>query len=93
MCSSDLVSVLEKTLAAHGFRVRSAPSPWQLTDADSAMLTLLGDGVATAVAETGLMVAGDIAAWKAFHMPEGRWRGVDWTVGHADMLAVPPGSL
>ena len=44
-----------------------------------------------AVAETGLVSAEDIAAWIRFHMPDGRWRGVRWTVGHADLLAVAPG--
>jgi hypothetical protein len=51
---------------------------------------MLGDGVTAAVAETGLVSPRDIDAWKRFHMPDGLWRGVIWTVGHADLLAFPP---
>jgi hypothetical protein len=86
----DAIHFLNKAFAARGYRVRTAPSPWVLGDDDAEMLTMLGDGVAAAVAETGLVSAGDIEAWKRFHMPDGRWRGVRWTVGHADFLAVPP---
>jgi hypothetical protein len=43
-----------------------------------------------AVAETGLVSPDEIERWRSFHMPDGVWRGVMWTVGHADVLAVPP---
>jgi hypothetical protein len=86
----DAVYALKDAFAARGYRVRVAPSPWTLDDSDAAMLTVLGEGVAVAVAETGLVSAGDIEEWKRFHMPDGVWRGVKWTVGHADLLAVPP---
>jgi hypothetical protein len=84
------IRFLEEAFAARGYRVSVAPSPWTLDDADSPMLTLLGEGVARAVAETGLVLAEDIVEWRRFHMPDGRWRGVKWTVGHADLFAVPP---
>jgi hypothetical protein len=54
---------------------------------------MLGEGVAHAVAETGLISAEDIAEWMRFRMVDGRWRGVRWTVGHADLLAAPHGEL
>ena len=85
----DAVHVLKEAFAARGYRVRVAPSPWTLGDADAAMLTMLGEGVASAVTETGLVAAADIESWRRFHMPDGVWRGVTWTVGHADLLAVP----
>jgi hypothetical protein len=86
----DAINVLQKAFIARGYQVRVAPSPWTLTDADTAMLTMLGEGVVAAVAETGLMSEADIETWRHFHMPDGVWRAVTWTVGHADLLAVPP---
>ena len=85
----DAVKALQKAFTARGFSVRIAASPWRLDDSDAAMLTMLGNGVVTAVRETGRVSAKEIAAWQRFHMPDGRWRGVAWTVGHADLLAVP----
>jgi hypothetical protein len=85
----DAVSALQQAFTARGYAVRVAPSPWRLDDSDAAMLTMLGDGVVAAVAETGQLSAEEIAAWQRFHMPNGRWRGVTWTVGHTDLLAVP----
>lgn len=85
----DAVEALRKALTARGFAVHIAPSPWRLTDADSAMLTMLGEGIAAAASETNLLSQQDIATWKRFHMPDGRWQDVAWTVGHADLLAVP----
>lgn len=86
----DAINVLREAFTARGYRVRMAASPWILGEADAAMLTMLGEGVVAAVAETGLVSAADIEAWRRFHMPEGVWRGVTWTVGHADLLALPP---
>jgi len=86
----DAVATLTNAFTARGYRVRVAPSPWTLNDADAAMLTMLGKGVIAAVAETGLVSSDDIERWRSFHMPDGVWRGVTWTVGHADVLAAPP---
>ena len=67
------------------FRGAPMPAGWP---ADFVIITAWNPwGAAVAVAETGLVPADDIAAWKTFHMPEGRWCGVNWTVGHADLLA------
>lgn len=85
----DAVDVLRKAFESRRFDVRTGPSPWVLDDVDTAMLTMLGDGVVRAVAETGLLTADDLSEWRRVHMPDGRWRGVRWTVGHADFLAVP----
>jgi hypothetical protein len=85
----DAIEALQKAFAARNYSLRVMPSPWRLDDRDSAMLTMLGEGVAAAVTETGQVPTEDIAAWRHFHMPEGHWRGVAWTVGHADILAVP----
>ncbi|MGE5539373.1 MAG: class I SAM-dependent methyltransferase [Gemmatimonas sp.] len=85
----DAVRVMRQAFASRRFDVRTAPSPWVLDDADSAMLTMLGDGVVRAVRETALMTSDQLREWRAAHMPDGRWRGVRWTVGHVDLLAVP----
>jgi hypothetical protein len=85
----DAVAVLKGAFATRGYRVRVAASPWTLDDADAAMLTMLGKGMIAAVAETGLVSPDEIERWRSFHMPDGVWRGVMWTVGHADVLAVP----
>jgi hypothetical protein len=85
----DAIKALQKAFAARGFSVHIAPSPWRLDDNDAAMLTMLGEGVVAAVKETGRISSDDLADWQRFHMPDGRWRGVAWTVGHADLLAVP----
>ena len=86
------ISVLQKAFTSRGYDVRVAPSPWHLDEKDADMLTMLGDGVANAVAETGLVTPNDIAVWKEFHMPGGKWNDVRWTVGHSDILAVPRSS-
>jgi hypothetical protein len=83
------VSILREAFKARKFDVRTASSPWRLDANDAAILTMLGDGVASAVAETGLVSPADIAAWKDFHMPGSRWHDIAWIVGHTDMLAVP----
>jgi hypothetical protein len=88
----EAISVLQKAFATRGYDVRVAPSPWHLDRSDAEMLTILGDGVAIAVAETGLVAPSDIAVWKEFHMPGGKWRDVRWSVGHSDILAVPKSS-
>jgi hypothetical protein len=85
----DAIDILHQALASRRFDVRRAPSPWVLSDADSAMLTMLGDGVMQAVRETALLTADELREWRHAHMPGGRWRGVRWTVGHVDLLAVP----
>jgi SAM-dependent methyltransferase len=85
----EAIGIMHQAFASQRFDVRTAPSPWVLDDRDSAMLTMLGDGVIQAVRETGLVTAEELRDWRHAHMPDGRWRGVRWTVGHVDLLAVP----
>lgn len=85
----DAISIMRQAFASRRFDVRTAPSPWVLDDADSAMLTMLGDGVIQAVRETGFLSADELREWRHAHMPDGHWHGVRWTVGHVDFLAVP----
>jgi hypothetical protein len=85
----DAVDIMHRAFASRRFDVHIAPSPWILGDDDSAMLTMLGDGVIQAVRETGLVTTDELREWRRFHMPDNRWRGVRWTVGHVDLLAVP----
>jgi hypothetical protein len=86
---ADAVGIMREAFASRRFDIHTAPSPWVLDDRDSAMLTMLGEGVVQAVRETGLMTADDLRDWRHAHMPDGRWRGVRWTVGHVDLVAVP----
>ena len=69
-------------LAERGYRVETAPSPWQLGPEDGALMAALVDGVAAAAAETGL--AGT-AAWA-----QARRASRASAVGHTDLLALPP---
>jgi hypothetical protein len=85
----DASAIMRQAFASRRYDVTTAPSPWLLDESDSAMLTMLGDGVVHAVRETALMTVAELHEWRDAHMPNGRWRGVRWTVGHVDLLAVP----
>ena len=77
-------SILGQAFAAAGYRTVSGGSAWHLAQEDRALMEQLNDGVATAVAATGLIEPTAIAAWLA-------WDRSGATVGHCDMLALPPG--
>jgi len=85
----DGIAIMRQRFASRRFDVQTARSSWVLDDGDAAMLTMLGDGVIQAVRETGFLGADELREWRHAHMPDGRWRGVRWTVGHVDLLAVP----
>lgn len=70
-------------MRARGYAVRVAPSPWRL--GPGALRDELESGVAAAAAEAG----GSVVAWlQARRAARG---GGSVTVGHLDVLALPPG--
>jgi SAM-dependent methyltransferase len=67
-----------------GYAVLEAPSPWRIDSSDQALLEMLADGFAAAVAEIGRVAPDKIADWLAV-------RRNGSVVGHIDTLALPPG--
>ncbi|MFN3745687.1 MAG: class I SAM-dependent methyltransferase [Hyphomicrobiaceae bacterium] len=69
---------------AQGYAVLEAPSPWRIDSSEQALLEMLADGFAAAVAEIGRVAPDTIADWLAV-------RRNGSVVGHIDTLALPPG--
>jgi hypothetical protein len=78
--------VLSRKLKQAGYEVVLAPSPWQLTAGrDAALMSLLVEGIAAAVAETGEVASARIAAWLAAR------RKAAWAeIAHIDLFARLP---
>jgi SAM-dependent methyltransferase len=72
---------LAEAFAARGYAVTEGDSAWRLGAGDEALIAELG--FAEAVAETGLVDAATVAAWRSVTRTEA-------VVGHADTLALPP---
>jgi SAM-dependent methyltransferase len=81
----DAAQVAAEVLAAAGFAVRLADSPWDLCPDQAALQAELMDGIAAAAAEAGCAMAGQWRAARA--VAGGRCR-----IGHLDLLALPPGA-
>lgn len=80
----DATNLLAEGFAAAGYRVERDDSPWHVGPGDAALMQQLNEGIAAAAGETGLVDAATLAAWTAC-----RRTGV--SVGHQDLLALPPG--
>jgi hypothetical protein len=80
----DASAIMKRELAARGFQVSLAPSPWQIDQAEAAFIQALATGSAAAVRETGLLNAQDLDQWLA-----ARVTAQHCTVGHWDILATP----
>jgi SAM-dependent methyltransferase len=77
---------LAQALAAAGWSVRTARSDWVLTaPRDAALITALADGSTEAAAELGVMAPDLLAGWT-----QARRTATRVTVGHVDVLALPP---
>jgi hypothetical protein len=72
-------AALARALAARGYRVRTAPSPWRLGSAQAALQAALVEGIAEAAAAPSGWRQARLAASAASRC----------TVGHVDLLAVP----
>lgn len=79
-------AALRAAFEAAGWTVDAAASPWRLGGDDRAMIEALAHGAADAVAETGLVPAPEIAAWRA-----ARIAAETCEIGHTDLVALPAG--
>jgi SAM-dependent methyltransferase len=75
---------LAGALAAAGYDVLTADSPWQLGEGDESLIEAIAMGSADAVAETGLVPAHELSAWR-----DARLRAIRCRIGHTDILAWP----
>ena len=78
--------LLRDRLAARGFSVALAPSPWILGPEDRPLMQALCTGSAGAVSETGMVPQSVLSGWLDAHRHATRCE-----IGHWDLLAVPVG--
>ncbi|MBB4002757.1 class I SAM-dependent methyltransferase [Aurantimonas endophytica] len=83
----DAGAVLAEELAAKGFDVRTAPSPWRLDASMPGLQTKFVEGIAAAVRETGELTEAAIAGWLDARL--GVVASSGCRVGHLDVLALP----
>ena len=76
--------LLHDCLAARGFTVDLAPSPWILGPQDRPLMQALCTGSAGAVSETGMVPQAVLSGWLLAHRQATRCE-----IGHWDLLAVP----
>jgi SAM-dependent methyltransferase len=80
----DAAAIMQRELAARGFQVNLASSPWQIDQTEAAFMQALATGSAAAVRETGLLNTQVVEQWLAARVTAQRC-----TVGHCDILATP----
>jgi hypothetical protein len=80
----DAAAIMQRELAARGFQVTLAPSPWKIDQSETAFIRALAIGSAAAVKETGLLDTQEVEQWLA-----ARVTAQHCTVGHWDILATP----
>ncbi len=78
----DAAAHLAQALAHHGFALTQGHSPWRLSSGE--LMRQLAQGAASAVAETGLVSASDVAAWR-----NARVQATSCSIGHVDLFALP----
>jgi len=78
-------ALLAESLAARGYAIERATSPWRLGPEDTPLVRALARGFAEAVDETGEVARHDVADWLALRLGD----GTACTVGHEDLLAIP----
>jgi SAM-dependent methyltransferase len=76
--------VFAALLAARGYRVARAKSPWRIGLGQVALLRALARGGVEAVAQTGRLAADDFADWRA-----ARLAATSCEIGHDDLWARP----
>ncbi|MFC4728586.1 hypothetical protein [Coralloluteibacterium thermophilus] len=81
--------VLARLCADAGHRVARARSDWVLGPGEAALQRELVAGIAQAAAETGMLAPARIDAWCSVRQAQAE--RVVCTVGHEDLLALPPG--
>jgi SAM-dependent methyltransferase len=80
----DATTIMQRELAARGFKVLVAPSPWKIDQTETAFIRALATGSAAAVRETGLLDTQEVEQWLAARVTAQHCR-----VGHWDILATP----
>jgi len=81
-------ALLRDALERLGYAVETALSPWRLGPSERDLIRGLADGSARAVAETALIPAAVIAAWRA-----SRRNATGCEIGHVDLFAWSVGDL
>ena len=79
-------SMLQEALKDHGYNVLAGPSPWRLNKKDAPLISVLANGIAKAVSETGLVPKTVITDWRA-----ARITATECEIGHIDLFAFPYG--
>jgi hypothetical protein len=79
--------LLQQALAARGYGVGVAPSPWRLSFEDNLLVQALADGIAGAAAETGLVPVATAENWR-----QARHAASACEIGHIDLFACPLGA-
>ncbi len=79
------VASLSQAFGNAGWEIQVGQSAWLLDKSDAALIAMLAQGSAGAVAETGRVPAADIAAWLA-----SRGKASACAIGHEDFFAAPP---
>ncbi|ORE91105.1 class I SAM-dependent methyltransferase [Aurantimonas sp. 22II-16-19i] len=74
-------------LQGRGYLVELADSPWRLGPQDAALAIAHVEGMATAVAELGVLDPAELEAWRRMRV-DGAERS-ETVVGHLDLLALP----
>ena len=80
----DATQALVDAFLARGYRVATGDSPWVLGPDDAALVAALASGIADAARATGQVGDAEVIAWLAAR------RAATCTIGHQDLLAVPP---
>jgi hypothetical protein len=84
-------SVALRALAARGFTVTSAPSDWHVPPAALRMQRALVESTAAAAHTAAPAHHAAITAWAAARLRQAMQARLAITVGHRDILALPPG--
>jgi len=82
--------VVADRLRGAGFAVATAASDWRLGHPDGALLAALVEGDAAAAAETAPERQAAIGAWRARRTAQAQAGTLALTIGHRDILALPP---
>jgi SAM-dependent methyltransferase len=88
----DAASTAADIFRSRGYRTWLAPSPWVLGADDGAVARALVDGWAAAASEQRPADAADLARWAERRREAVASSSFALTVGHQDLLALPPGS-
>lgn len=84
------VGYAAERLRAGGMRVHTAETPWTLGPADGELMSRYLSDRAEAVVEQDPALASPVATWLADRLEQVRLGSLRLTVGHRDLLCLPP---